>query len=77
MKSFEVENMGAFSVPDADRILSRFEQEGIAFEINRNQGAGRSTDPYSARGTARLIEIWVDIGEVERASEIIHGDAKV
>jgi hypothetical protein len=78
VKNFEVENMGMFSVPDAERILRRFEQEGIVYEINRDENAGWSTDPYSTfGGMARLIEIWVATRDLERADAIIRGDDKV
>jgi hypothetical protein len=77
VKGFEVENMGTFSVPDAERLLDRFEQEGIAHEVNRDKDAGWHPDPYFVHGKARLIEIWVATGDVERADAIIREDQKV
>jgi hypothetical protein len=76
-------SLGKFNVADTEKILKRFEQEDIRFEINRDDTAIRQMSPIVASvmggysGMAKMMEIFVHPEDVAHAEAIIHRDDKV
>ncbi len=74
--------LGRFSVADAERILARFEQENIRYEVNRSDEPMRQMGPITAAlggyyGGAAQIQLLVHPDDEAKARAIINEDIKV
>jgi hypothetical protein len=75
-------SLGKFSVANAEWLLKRLEEEGLRFEINRDDTAMRQMMPITEvmggySGMAPMIEIFVYSDDEARAVEIMGEDNKV
>jgi hypothetical protein len=71
------DSLGKFNVADAGKLLERFGQENIRFEIKRDDEAMSQTMPIMEMtggyaGTAEMIEILVHPEDVPEAEAILH-----
>lgn len=81
VESIAYRSAGKFDVPDAERIIERFEQEKIRFDVDRDDGPIQTMPPilrafggYS--GMAKIVELYVHPDDLPRAQAIITSDAK-
>jgi hypothetical protein len=67
---------------DAERILKRFEEEKVRFEINCDDSAMRNMSPTMSflggyYGNAQLIQIFVHRDDKEKAKAIVNEGSQV
>ena len=67
--------LGAFDAFDAERLLKRFSETGIRFEINRIERRERSGS--TSYRTVGYIEIFIHADDYEQANQILTADWKV
>ena len=76
------DSLGKFNVADAGKLLERFGQENIRFEIKRDDEAMSQTMPIMEMtggyaGTAEMIEILVHPEDAAEAEAILHPENPV
>jgi hypothetical protein len=69
-------SLGQFNISDAEKCLDQFGQEGIRFELKRDDDAMSKTMPVMEltggnAGTAQWIEMFVHPDDEQRAAEIV------
>jgi hypothetical protein len=75
-------SLGSFAVPDAEKILSRFDDAKIRFLLKQNDFLICRMPPFTAMwggysGMAPMIEIFVHSGDQAKAARIVTEDCKV